>query len=206
MDKHVGKLHPLVKKQKGRLQKSSGWEALRIVDTQWAYRPTSDKKHLYRVKNCTVVPLTPSPTPNIGVLPSIIPPSGLATPAFYRTLYWTKWIEEIKGSETWTSSLMKAVFGLVELPNEANINAIGDHERKTLETGLLRVHKFLSAYLLSADAWLNLYHHSLRERLKGRLEHISLYLLGLELIKYFTVQGLPSNVWLQVPLHTTGTH
>ena len=78
-------------------------------------------------------------------------------------------MDEIRRDDVWTSNLMKAIFGLVELPSEAKIKMVaGDSKRTRLETGLLRVHKTLHSYLLSADTWLSSYHHSLREMLKGR--------------------------------------
>jgi hypothetical protein len=175
MAKHIGKLHPQSKKWR----KPSRWQDLPKVDTQWAFRTTPDKKYLYKVNSRS--PITPptSTAHDLGTLPPIPLSSGPIIPHFYQTLYWTHWMDKIKGNDAWTSSLMKAVFGLVELPSAAKIKkAASDSERARLETGLLRVHQILRSYLLSADTWLSSYHHSLREKLKARSGHIALDLLN----------------------------
>ena len=165
MTKHIKNLH----KSSTKWRKPLAWQNLPKVNTQWAFKTTCDKKYLCTVRDSSLTSQPPSTTHDLGKLPPISSSSSPVIPNFYQALYWTHWMDKIKGNETWTSSLMKAVFGLVELPSEAKIKgAAKDLRRKKLETGLLRVHKALKSYLSSADVWLDTYHHSLREKLKGR--------------------------------------
>ena len=163
MGKHIQTYHHRTKN----LKKSTCWQDLSKVNTQWAFKITRDRKGLYKIQNPLPTSQTPSTTHNLGELPLILTPSGPFIPNFYQALYWTEWMDKIKGNQAWTSSLMKVVFGLVELPSKAK-SEVKDPKRAKLEAGLLRLHKTLQSYLSSADIWLDAYHHSLRERLKGR--------------------------------------
>ena len=165
MSKHITNFHAKAHQTKG----FKRWSGLSEVKTQWAFRNTETKKNLYRVRIATTpIPLPSSTTDGLGSFP-LMQTSSQVIPSFYQELYWTEWINEIKGHGPWASGLKKAVFSLVELPSTATIKkATGNPEKAKLEAGLLRVHQILEGYLSKADAWLSSYHHSVRNNLKGR--------------------------------------
>ena len=154
MSNHITKYHSKAHQTRN----LKHWNGLSEVKTQWAFRSTETKKNLYRVKIDTApTPLPSSTTDGLGSFPPI-QISSQVIPSFYQELYWTEWIDEIKGDGTWASGLKKAVFGLVELPSTTTIKgAARNPEQAKLEAGLLGVYQILEAYLSKADGWLSSY-------------------------------------------------